>query len=171
MQTEACSLADRCRTIELLVLDVDGVLTVGEIVYDNHGDELKLFHVRDGSGLKCWRQAGKQTAVISGRKVRSVSWRARELGIDIVLQGVQDKLGTYNEVISKAQLSPSQVCALGDDLADLPLLRQSGLGIAVADACPELLGIAHYVTGAAGGKGAVREAIELVLRCQGRWEF
>jgi len=170
MQTEVRSLADRCHNIELLLLDVDGVLTGGEIaLYDDQGGQLKVFHVRDGTGLKCWRQAGKQTAIVSGRTARSVKHRARELGIELVFEGVPDKLVAYHELLNKTGFSSPQVCAIGDDLADLPVAQESGLAIGVADACPEILRAAHFITCAPGGKGAVREAIELILKCEGRW--
>jgi 3-deoxy-D-manno-octulosonate 8-phosphate phosphatase (KDO 8-P phosphatase) len=164
------SLSDRCARIELLVLDVDGVLTDGSIVYADDGVEIKAFHVRDGSGLKLWQREGKRAAVISGRQSRAVEVRAAELGIDPVVQGTPDKLAAYRQLLAAARLAPEQVCFVGDDLPDLPLLCNCGLAVAVADACPEVRAEAHYVTRAPGGRGAVREAIELILRRQGRWQ-
>ena len=164
------SLADRCRPITALVLDVDGVLTDGGIVYGDDGVELKQFHVRDGSGLVIWRRAGKRAAVISGRRSRVVEVRAAELGVAPVLQGVADKLAAYRQLLAETGLRPEEVCFVGDDLPDLPVLRSCGLAAAVADACAEVRADAHYVTRAPGGRGAVREVIELVLRCQGQWQ-
>jgi YrbI family 3-deoxy-D-manno-octulosonate 8-phosphate phosphatase len=163
-------LASRCRAIELLVLDVDGVLTDGGIVYDAHGTEWKQFHVRDGSGLKFWQRAGKRVAIISGRCSRTVEVRASELGIAQVAQGAPDKLPAYRRVLDELHVQPEQTACIGDDLPDLPLLRNCGLGVAVHDAVPELRADAAYVTEASGGKGAVREVIELILRCQGHWQ-
>jgi 3-deoxy-D-manno-octulosonate 8-phosphate phosphatase (KDO 8-P phosphatase) len=164
------SLSERCAAVELLVLDVDGVLTDGAIVYTDHGVEVKAFHVRDGSALKLWQFEGKRAAVISGRTSRAVEVRAAELGVAPVLQGRADKLAAYRELLAGLGLRPEQTCCVGDDLPDLPLLSHCGLAVAVADACPEARADAHYVTRTPGGRGAVREAIELILRCQGRWQ-
>jgi 3-deoxy-D-manno-octulosonate 8-phosphate phosphatase (KDO 8-P phosphatase) len=163
-------LQERCRRIELLVLDVDGVLTDGSIIYGDDGVELKAFFVRDGSALKLWQLAGKRAAVMTGRTSRVVQVRAAELGIDPVLQGAADKRAGFQELLRLVPLPAEQVCYVGDDLPDLPVLRRCGLGVAVADACPEVRAQAHYVTRAPGGRGAVREVVELILGCQGRWQ-
>jgi 3-deoxy-D-manno-octulosonate 8-phosphate phosphatase (KDO 8-P phosphatase) len=163
------TLAERCTPIELLVLDVDGVLTDGAIIYGDDGTELKAFHVRDGSGLKIWQMLGKRAAIISGRRSPVVEVRAAELGIAPVVQGSLEKLPAYREILTAGGWRPEQVCMIGDDVPDLPLLRNAGLAVAVADACPDVLAHAHYVTRAPGGSGAVREVIELILRCQGLW--
>jgi YrbI family 3-deoxy-D-manno-octulosonate 8-phosphate phosphatase len=163
-------LQELCTVIELLVLDVDGVLTGGGIIYGDTGLELKVFHVRDGTGLKIWNQAGKRSAIITGRTSRVVDTRAGELGIHQVVQGADNKLAAYRHVLESLGVSPHQVCFVGDDLPDLPLLRHCGLAVAVADACPEARQAAHYVTRAGGGQGAVREAIELILHSQGSWQ-
>jgi 3-deoxy-D-manno-octulosonate 8-phosphate phosphatase (KDO 8-P phosphatase) len=151
-------------------MDVDGVLTDGRIVYTDNDVELKAFHVRDGSGLKLWHLAGKKSAIISGRTSRAVEVRAAELGIGLVLQGMSDKQAGFQQVLTQTGLRAEQVCGVGDDIPDVPLLRQCGLAVAVADACPEARAAARYVTKAAGGHGAVRETIELILRCQDRWQ-
>ena len=163
------TLSSRCSAIELLLLDVDGVLTDGSIVYADNEVELKSFHVRDGSGLKLWHLAGKRSAIISGRRSSVVEVRASELGIGKVMQGAADKQAAFADVLAHAAVRAEQVCFIGDDLPDLPLLRQCGLAVAVADACIEVRAAAQYVTRAPGGRGAVREVIELILRCQGRW--
>jgi 3-deoxy-D-manno-octulosonate 8-phosphate phosphatase (KDO 8-P phosphatase) len=154
----------------MLVLDVDGVLTAGGITYGDNGIELKTFHVRDGSALKFWHQAGKRSAIISGRQSRVVEVRAAELGIAPVVQGAGDKFAAYRRLLATTGLAPRQVCCIGDDLPDVPLLLNCGLGVAVADACPEARAAAHLVTRACGGQGAVRETVELILRCQGVWQ-
>jgi 3-deoxy-D-manno-octulosonate 8-phosphate phosphatase (KDO 8-P phosphatase) len=164
------TLSARCRAIELLVLDVDGVLTDGSIIYADNDVELKAFHVRDGSGLKLWEAAGKQTALITGRTSRLVALRAAEVGIGHVFQGAAEKQAAYRQVLQATGREPAQVCCVGDDVPDLPLLRRCGLAVAVADACPDLRSAAHYVTQAPGGRGAVREVVELILRCQGPWQ-
>src|SRR5262245_26779880 len=165
-----CHLVTLSQRIELLVLDVDGVLTDGSIVYTDNGVEVKAFHVRDGSALKLWQLEGKRAAVISGRTSRAVEVRAAELGIGPVIQGRADKLAAYRDLLAGLALRPEQACCVGDDLPDLPLLRNCGLAVAVADACPEVRADAHYLTRAPGGRGAVREVVELILRCQGRWQ-
>jgi 3-deoxy-D-manno-octulosonate 8-phosphate phosphatase (KDO 8-P phosphatase) len=164
------TLAQRCARIELLVLDVDGVLTDGGIVYASDEAEIKGFHVRDGSGLKLWELLGKRAAIITGRTSAVVDVRAAEVGIRPVIQGAADKLPAYRRLLAETGFRPEQVCYVGDDVPDLPLLRNCGLAVVVADACPDVRADAHYQTLAAGGRGAVREAIELILRCQGHWE-
>ncbi|MCS6863501.1 MAG: HAD hydrolase family protein [Gemmataceae bacterium] len=164
------TITERVQAVALLVLDVDGVLTDGSIVYLDDGREMKRFHVRDGSGLKLWHTAGKQTAVISGRHSPAVSRRAEELGIQRVIQGCDDKRAGLAEILSALRLTPQQVAVIGDDLADVPLFRDCGVAIAVADACPEARASADYVTLTRGGQGAVREAIEWLLQQQGLWD-
>ena len=163
-------LADRAARIELLLLDVDGVLTDGAIIYADNGVELKRFHVRDGSGLKLWRLAGKRAAIVSGRSSPVVEKRAAELGIALVLQGRGEKLPAFEALLAETGLRPEQVCAVGDDLPDLPILLRAGLAVAVADACPEVRAAADYITAVPGGHGAVRDAIEWLLKLQGKWE-
>ncbi len=165
------TLKQRCLAIELLVLDVDGVLTDGSIVYADNEVELKGFHVRDGSGLKIWQRAGKRAAIITGRQSPIVAVRAAEVGIGSVIQGVADKRPVYRQLLAAMNMRPEQVCFVGDDVPDVPLLRDCGLAVAVADAAIDAKIVAHYVTQAAGGRGAVREVIELVLGCQGRWNL
>jgi YrbI family 3-deoxy-D-manno-octulosonate 8-phosphate phosphatase len=164
------TLSRRCAAIEFLLLDVDGVLTDGRIIYGDNGVEWKIFHVRDGSGLKLWHNAGKRSAVISGRSSRVVEVRAAELGIALVLQGVMDKSPAYQRVLTEMNLRTEQVCFIGDDVPDLPILGNCGLAVAVADACPEARAAAHYITRAQGGRGAIRETVEVILRCQNRWQ-
>ncbi|HMC66334.1 MAG TPA: HAD hydrolase family protein [Gemmataceae bacterium] len=168
--THHSSLAQRCAAIELLILDVDGVLTDGGIVYADNGVELKQFHVRDGSGLKIWEYVGKSSAIITGRTSKLVEVRAAEVGIGMVVQGATEKMPPYREILQKTDLRPKQTCFIGDDIPDLGVLRNCGLAVAVADACPEVIAAAHYVTNAVGGRGAVREVIELILHCQGQWQ-
>lgn len=164
------TLADRLRHIDVLVLDVDGVLTNGGIVYDNAGMETKHFHVRDGSGLKIWHYLGKRTAIITGRKSDLVARRAEELGISLVFQGAMEKIPAYRQVLSSFGVSPNRVCSIGDDVPDLGVLANCGLAVAVADACSDVRRLAHMVTQSAGGRGAVREVIEMILNVQQQWQ-
>jgi YrbI family 3-deoxy-D-manno-octulosonate 8-phosphate phosphatase len=163
------TLTQRCQAIELILSDVDGVLTDGGVVFDNRGIELKRFHIRDGSGIKLWQRAGGRFGLITGRTSHVVEVRAVELAIELVRQGAEDKLSTVLDVIAELGLKPEQVCYVGDDLPDLPVIRRVGLGVAVADACEELRADAHLVTTLAGGRGAIREVIETILRQQQRW--
>jgi 3-deoxy-D-manno-octulosonate 8-phosphate phosphatase (KDO 8-P phosphatase) len=162
-------LIECCRRIELLILDVDGVLTDGRITYADDEREIKSFHVRDGSALRFWADAGKQTAIVSGRNSPTVARRAVELKIGLVVQGAENKLDGLRSILAGVGLEPAQVCAVGDDLPDLPLLKNCGLAVAVGDACPEVRAAAHLVTARRGGRGAVREVVEILLRAQGRW--
>ena len=163
-------LDQRCSSIELVLADVDGVLTDGGIIFDNQGIETKQFHIRDGLGIKLWQRAGYKFGLVTGRGSHIVKIRAAELGIDIVRQTAEDKLPATQEILHELGFELPQVCYIGDDLPDLPVVRSVGLGVAVADACPELRQAAHYVTSALGGRGAVRETIELILKSQRRWD-
>jgi 3-deoxy-D-manno-octulosonate 8-phosphate phosphatase (KDO 8-P phosphatase) len=126
--------------------------------------------VRDGSGLKFWLQSGKRAAIITGRSSPIVERRAKELGLTRVVQGAEDKRAAFEQMMQELRVETGQVCYVGDDLPDVPVMKRSGLAIAVADACAEAKTAAHHVTAAEGGRGAVREAIELILRAQGRWQ-
>jgi len=163
-------IEDRCKPIELLLADVDGVMTNGHVVFDNQGIETKHFHIRDGLGIKLWQRAGYRFGLVTGRSSHIVKIRAAELGVDIVRQTAEDKLPATLEILRELGLSLSQVCYIGDDLPDLPVVRSAGLGVAVADACPELRAAAHSVTTQRGGEGAVRETIEMILKAQRRWD-
>jgi 3-deoxy-D-manno-octulosonate 8-phosphate phosphatase (KDO 8-P phosphatase) len=164
------SLDQRCRPIRLILSDVDGVLTDGGIVFDNQGIEIKRFHVRDGMGIQLWQKAGYRFGLITHRSSNIVKLRVAELGIEIIRQGIDNKLTAMQGILAELRLAPTQVCYIGDDLPDLPVIRSVGLGVAVADACAEVRQTAHHVTSLSGGTGAVRETIELILRAQGRWE-
>lgn len=157
------------KAIELLVLDVDGVLTDGRIMYTDTGAEIKAFHVRDGAAIKCWQDSGKQVAILSGRHSQAVERRARELGITRIVQGAGQKWPAIQRILMETGIGLDHVCVVGDDLPDLPLIERAGLGIAVADACAEVRAAAAYVTHVPGGHGAVREAIEWLMSQQGTW--
>ena len=163
-------LLERCRNIELLVLDVDGVLTDGAIVVDDRGVESKHFHVKDGGGIALWRRSGKKVAILSGRSAPCVDVRAAELGIVPVIQGSKDKKASILGLLQELGLEPGQVCAMGDDLADLPMLGVSGLAACPSDASSEVVASAHFVSSLPGGRGAVREVIEILLKNQGAWD-
>jgi len=163
-------LPDLCRPIELILSDVDGVLTDGGIWYDNQGVEIKSFHIRDGLGIKLWQRSGFKFGLLTARTSHIVKLRALELGIDIVRQGFENKLPAAIDILRELQLNSEQTCYIGDDLTDLPVIRHVGLGIAVADAVSEVRSAANYITKITGGRGAVREVIELVLKGKNRWD-
>lgn len=162
-------MKERLSKIRLLLLDVDGVLTDGRIVIDNNGVETKAFNVRDGHGLKMLQRSGMQVGIITGRRSEVVTVRARELGIDIVHQGVRDKLVPYRELLAQLQLADDQVAYVGDDVVDLPILRRVGFSATVADAIEDVKPLVHYVTRCTGGNGAVREICDLFLKETGHW--
>jgi YrbI family 3-deoxy-D-manno-octulosonate 8-phosphate phosphatase len=164
------NLEQRFRGVQLILSDVDGVLTDGGIEWNNQGIETKRFHVRDGMGIRLWHKAGYRFGLITLRSSHVVKVRAAELGIEILRQGTEDKLSAMKDILKELRLAASQVCYVGDDLPDLALVRAAGLGVAVADACAELRQAAHYVTTLPGGAGAIRETIELILKAQSRWE-
>jgi len=149
--------------IHLLCLDVDGVLTDGSLLIDDHGVETKRFHVRDGTGLRMWMRMNGHVALITGRRGMAVRHRADELGIRHVLQGSTDKLADFRSLLEHLNLKASQAAMLADDLPDLPILRMCGYPMAVSDAVPEVRAVARFTTVRPGGKGAVREAIEHLL--------
>jgi 3-deoxy-D-manno-octulosonate 8-phosphate phosphatase (KDO 8-P phosphatase) len=155
------NLTDLCRRV---------VLTDGGIWYDNQGVEIKGFHIRDGLGIKLWQRAGFKFGLLTARTSHIVKLRAGELGIDIVRQGFEDKLPVMHDLLAELRLTPEQACYIGDDLTDLPAIRLVGVGVAVADAAPEVRAAANHVTRQPGGRGALRELVETVLKAKGRWE-
>lgn len=160
-------LASRAARIRLLILDVDGVLTDGRLYFGPSGEELKVFHSRDGHGLKMLRESGVGLAIITGRSSRALERRAAELGIARLYQGVEDKAAVMEELLAELGIERAAAACMGDDVVDLPLMRRCGLAVTVPDA-PELVRQhAHYVTRHAAGAGAVREACELIMSAQG----
>jgi len=156
--------------IRLLLLDVDGVMTDGRIILDSRGGEAKAFDVRDGHGLKMIQRAGFIVGIITGRNSPVVDLRARELGIDLVFQGAKDKLVPFREIVGRLGLEDKQVAYFGDDLVDLPLLRRVGWAVTVSEAPEEVKAEADHITLLPGGRGAVREVCDLLLKATGKWE-
>jgi 3-deoxy-D-manno-octulosonate 8-phosphate phosphatase (KDO 8-P phosphatase) len=173
MPLSAKRLRARARNIKLLLMDVDGVLTDGRIYYVPRPQgglmETKSFHSRDGLGLRLAHAAGLKTGIISGRGSPVVEHRAKELGIHFLQQGALEKLAPYQKILRAAGLRDEEVCFLGDDIVDLPILKRVGLAVGVANGDPLLRRHVHYVTKQPGGCGAVREVLELILAAQGRW--
>lgn len=164
------SLVERAKKIKLLILDVDGVLTDGRIVYGNYGDELKFFNVMDGFGLNLWHRSGLKAVVITAKKSKVVIKRAREVKMAKVYQNAFDKLEAFEKILKKFKVKSEEICYIGDDLIDLPILTRVGLGISVPEAAPEVIKGAHCITKRSGGKGAVREVIDFILKSQGKWK-
>lgn len=160
----------RAARIKLFLMDCDGVLTDARIWVLENGEDQKAFNTRDGLGLDLLHRAGLKSGVISGRVSSALTRRAEKLGMSYVRQGCEDKEQAFAEILSDAGLTNAEVAFAGDDLNDIPLMLQSGLAIAVADASPETRNHAHYITQARGGHGAVREAVELILKSQNKWE-
>ncbi|TAK03396.1 phenylphosphate carboxylase subunit delta [bacterium] len=160
----------KAKKIKLLLLDVDGVLTDGGIVMNDRGEEVKQFDVRDGHGIRLLLRAGVQIGLITGRTSKVVGHRARDLGIRILYQKAYDKLDIYQKIKRKSGLKDQQIAYVGDDIVDLPILRKVGLAMTVRDCWAELKREVDYVAAGKGGRGAVREIIELLLKAQGKWQ-
>lgn len=157
-------------SIKLLLLDVDGVLTTGQVVYTDSGEEIKAFSVKDGLGLRLAMDNGIRVGIVTGRSSGALLHRCRNLGIDLVFDNVRDKAAKLPEITNQTGVAAEHMAFMGDDLPDIPLMRRVGLAIAVADAAPEVIAAAHMVTAAQGGCGAVREACESLLKASGNWE-
>ena len=158
------------RQIEFLLLDVDGVLTDGRVHFDFEGREYKSFHVHDAAGIVYWHRAGGRSGFLSGRGGEIVARRAEELGVHEVVLGRIDKAAAFDELLARQQITPERVAYVGDDLLDLPVLRQVGFAATVPEARPEVLDCAQFVSTRSGGFGAVRDVIEELLRARGAWQ-
>lgn len=163
-------ILEKARRLKLLILDVDGVLTDGRLLFDDNGREYKCFNARDGHGIKLLRQTGVEVAVISGRKSNSVAIRMQSLGIDHVYQGHENKIAAFAEVLEKTGVKADQAAHVGDDLLDLPIMQRVGLAVAVSDANYAVKQHADWCTSTPGGLGAVREVCDLIMNAQGTFE-
>ena len=163
-------MEQKIQQIKMILFDVDGVLSSGDITYLENGVELKTFDVQDGMGVTLARLGGLKTGIITGRKSSAIEKRAEELKIDILKQGNFNKLESYNEVKQEIGFSDVEICYMGDDIMDIPILKLVGLSVSVPNARPEVKTICDYVTIASGGRGAVREVIDLILKGQGKFD-
>lgn len=170
MTASALPAVERARDIALLVCDVDGVLTDGRLYIGPQGEAMKAFDVRDGHGVKLLREAGIEVAILTARRSEIVATRARELGVTRVLQGQSDKLAGFTQLLADTGVDAARVAYIGDDWPDLPCLRRARLAATVADACDEAKACAHWIAAAPGGRGAVRQLAEFILRAQGRFD-
>ncbi|SRR6266496_1684638 len=167
---DSLSIQRRAARVKLLLMDCDGVLTDGQVWIFENGDDQKTFNVRDGLGLALLHRAGLKSGVISGRTSSALERRGRDMGVEFLRQGREDKLAAFEEVLALAGRAEAEVAYVGDDLVDIPLMQRAEFAVAVADAVPETRSHAHYVTRALGGKGAIREVVEIILKAQGRWD-
>ena len=162
---------EKIKPVSFLILDVDGVLTDGRIIIDDLGNETKQFHVRDGHGLKLLMRVGIEVILITGRTSKVVEHRARELGIQEVHQSAKNKIDVLQEIMARRDITGEHIAYIGDDIVDIPVFRTVGFAVAVADASEDAKEAADYITGNGGGKGAVREICELILKVQNKWDM
>jgi len=160
---------DKIKKIKLLILDVDGVMTGGDIILDGQGKETKIFNVYDGYGIVLFQRAGYKTAILSARATEAVKARAKDLGIDKVYQDAYPKINAYKKLLGDLELQDEQACFIGDDLPDIEVLQSVGFSVTVPNAVNEVKGIVDHITKCEGGQGAVREVVELILKTQEKW--
>ena len=163
-------LIDRAKKIKLLLLDVDGVLTDGRIIYDSRGQDIKFFDVHDGMGVYLLKKAGIPTVLITAKGSKTIRPRAKDMQVEEVFENISPKTAVLEKIIKKYKVELHQACFIGDDLVDLCLIRRVGLAVAVFNAAPEIKQASHYVTLKYGGRGAVREVAELILKAKGLWQ-
>jgi 3-deoxy-D-manno-octulosonate 8-phosphate phosphatase (KDO 8-P phosphatase) len=160
----------RLKQIALMLLDVDGVLTSGQVIYDDNGHETKVFHVRDGLGIRMLMEAGLTVGIVTGRRSEALVHRCKNLGINLLKDGVQDKAAALEDLLKETGVSAPATAFVGDDLPDLPIMHRVGVPIAVGDAHDRVKQAAIMTTRANGGHGAVREICERILKARGDWE-
>lgn len=163
------ALIDKIKKIKVLLLDVDGVLTDGRIVYDSRGRDSKFFDVHDGMGVYLLKKSGIPSVLITAKGSRAIKPRAKDMRVDIVFEDVSPKTSVLAKILTKFGVSAEELCFVGDDLVDLCLMKKVGFPVAVANACPEVKAAAAYITSKEGGRGAVRELAELILKTQSKW--
>ena len=163
-------LLEKAKKVKLLLLDVDGVLTDGRIIYDSRGHDMKLFDVHDGMGVYLLKKAGVPTILITAKGSRAIKPRARDMRVEAVFENISPKTAVLDKILKKYKVNAEEICFAGDDLVDLCLMKKVGFPVAVFNACPEIKQQAAYVTLREGGRGAVREVVELILKAQGKWQ-
>jgi 3-deoxy-D-manno-octulosonate 8-phosphate phosphatase (KDO 8-P phosphatase) len=170
MMNLAPELIERMKRIKMILLDVDGVLTDGGIILGNEGEEIKKFDIQDGMGVTLARMAGMKVGIITGRQSSLVERRAKELNMDVVMQGFFHKLPAYQEILRSYPFEENEICYMGDDFLDLEVLERVGLAVTPANGRPQIKAMAHFVTQASGGKGAVRELVDTIITAKGMWD-
>lgn len=164
------NIKEKIKKIKILLLDVDGVLTDGSIIFDSDGRELKFFNVKDGHGIKMLQRGEIEVGIITGRNSKPVEARAKDLNISILYQGALNKVGIFNKIKNEKKVADAEIAYMGDDIVDLPVLKMAGFSAAPSDCSKELKKKVDYIAKAKGGKGAVREVAELILKSQSKWE-
>ena len=164
-------ILERAKRVRLVILDIDGVMTDGRIIYGIYGDELKFFDVTDGFGIALLNNAGIKSVIITAKKSRMVKLRGRDLKVAKTYAGFIDKTIPFKKILKKFRVKPEEICFMGDDLIDLSVLRRVGFSVSVPNAVEEVKKVAHYITQKAGGRGAVREICDLILKSQGKWDL
>ncbi|MDP3790632.1 MAG: HAD-IIIA family hydrolase [Candidatus Omnitrophota bacterium] len=163
-------IVEKAKRVKMLISDIDGVMTDGRIVYSIYGDELKFFDVTDGFGMSLLNRAGIKTVIMTAKKSRIVKMRGRDLKVARVYAGFLDKMIPFNDLLKRFKINPEEICFIGDDLIDLPVLKRVGFAVSVPNAMEEVKVAAHYVTSKSGGRGAVREVCNLILKSQDKWD-
>jgi 3-deoxy-D-manno-octulosonate 8-phosphate phosphatase (KDO 8-P phosphatase) len=163
-------LRERAKRIKLLLLDVDGVLTDGRIIYDSRGRDTKFFDVHDGLGVYALKKAGVRTILITAKGSRAIKPRAKDMQVEAVFENIFPKSTILSKILKKYKVNKDEICFVGDDLVDLCLMKKVGFPVAVFNACSEIKQASLYITLREGGRGAVREVAELILKAQGKWQ-
>jgi len=163
-------IIEKAKKVKLLLLDVDGVLTDGRIIYDSKGREIKFFYVHDGMGVYLLKKAGIPTVLVTAKGSSAIKPRARDMQVEAVFENVSPKTYILDKVLKRFKVEPEEICFVGDDLVDLGLMKRVGFRVAVFNACSEIKSLAHYITLKEAGKGAVREIAEIILKAKGVWE-
>lgn len=164
------TILEKAKKINLLLLDVDGVLTDGRIIYDSSGRDMKFFDVHDGLGVYLLKKAGISTIIITAKGSKAIRPRARDMQVEEIFENISPKTAALDKILKKYKIDVGQICFVGDDLVDLCLMKRVGFAVAVFNACPEIKQASHYITLREGGRGAVREVAELILKSQGKWQ-
>ncbi len=163
-------IEERLKQIKMVLLDADGVLTAGEIIYGDSGEQFKIFNAKDGVGIRMLKAAGIQVGIVTGRSGEALRHRCTNLGIDLIFDGIRNKVQSLDQALARTGITAAATAFVGDDLPDLAIMKKVGLAVAVADAHETVLGVAHLITRAKGGRGAVREVCDAILKAQGRWD-
>lgn len=163
-------ILEKVKRVKLLILDIDGVMTDGRLIYSVYGDELKFFDVQDGFGITLLNRVGIKSVIITAKRSRIVKMRARDLKVAKVYDGSHDKLSPFNKILKSFKIKAEEACFIGDDIIDLPVLKRAGFAVAVPNAVPDVRSAAHHITSKKGGRGAVREICDLILKSQGKWD-
>ena len=164
-------IIEKAKRVKVFIVDIDGVMTDGRIIYSGYGDELRFFDVQDGFGITLLNRAGIKTVIITAGKSKIVKHRARDLAIAKTYHGFMDKALAFDDLLKRFKVTPEEVCFIGDDLIDLPILKRAGFAVAVSNPVEEVKKLAHHITANPGGRGAVREICDLILKSQGKWDL